>query len=405
MKKLLLGTTALIGGAMLAGSAFAADPVALTLGGYADYAMGFRIMENENGQGTGRNRAALENDFEVYFRGETKLDNGIAVGVMFQLENPTTGTTNTRKDEMMVYLTGGFGTVEIGDRDPMTRRMGLRAPSASSFNADDGTFGFSNGGQGAGGARFQDTLYAPGGTVTTAQALANDRTKVIYLTPRIAGFQLGVSYAPDGNNEAHTDGSSFQTKAGIQDEISVGVNYNATFGGIRVNAMGAFATADEANAAVPACATTLAGVGCVRSNKDPFLWNVGANVGFGPVTVGGSYASLNKFGAADIRASIWSLGATYNLAPVTIGLSGIVGNSNVPFTGGTAAAPGASAVSNTLNNTTTQTFDTWRLVLDAAYALGPGINLQGGLIYTYQNDLTRNDYDSLALATGIRVAF
>ncbi|MBL8669823.1 MAG: porin, partial [Alphaproteobacteria bacterium] len=362
-------------------------------------------MENENGQGTGRNRAALENDFEVYFQGKTTLDNGITVGVLYQLENPTTGTTQARKDEMMVYLSGGFGTVEVGDRDPMTRRMGLRAPSASSFNADDGSFGFSNGGQNAGGARYQDTLYAPGGTVTTAQALANDRTKVIYLTPRIAGFQLGVSYAPDGNNEHHADGSSFQNKAGISDEISVGVNYSATFGGIRVNAMGAFATADEANAAVPACATTVAGTGCVRSNKDPFLWNIGANVGFGPVTVGGSYANLNKFGAADIRASIWSLGATYNLAPVTIGLSGIVGNSNVPFTGGTAAAPAASAVSNTLNNTTTQTFDTWRLVLDAAYALGPGINLQGGLIYTYQNDLTRNDYDSLALATGIRVAF
>ena len=57
---------------------------------------------------------------------------------------------------------------------------------------------------------------------------SGDATKVMYLTPRFAGFQAGVSYTPESGSEAQ-DVVQFKNTTGYKDWIDGGVNYTGTF--------------------------------------------------------------------------------------------------------------------------------------------------------------------------------
>jgi len=96
MKKLFLGTTALVAAGLIAVRADAADPIRLTLGGFYATAMGVEIGgatkpgEPSNDRQTG----AFHQNVEVYFNGATTLDNGLTAGVHVELEgNNQSGRT------------------------------------------------------------------------------------------------------------------------------------------------------------------------------------------------------------------------------------------------------------------------------------------------------------------------
>ena len=89
MKKLLLGSTALVVGGLMAAPAMAADPIKMGVGGYytfygaagnidATYAM--------NGSVTNYKGLGFIQEGEIHFIGQTKLDNGTSVGLTVELE-------------------------------------------------------------------------------------------------------------------------------------------------------------------------------------------------------------------------------------------------------------------------------------------------------------------------------
>src|SRR3954469_15270903 len=90
MRKLLLGTSALVAAAGFAtgASAQTSEPIKMRISGYYGAAMGFLPeMQNAPGQaGFGHRDHSFKQDTEVHFLGETKLDNGLIVGVHFELE-------------------------------------------------------------------------------------------------------------------------------------------------------------------------------------------------------------------------------------------------------------------------------------------------------------------------------
>ena len=79
MKKLLLGSTALVVGGLMAAPAMAADPIKVGVGGYYTFyavAGGIDSSYATNGTSTAYKGLFFQQEGEIHFIGQTKLDNG-----------------------------------------------------------------------------------------------------------------------------------------------------------------------------------------------------------------------------------------------------------------------------------------------------------------------------------------
>ena len=89
MKKLLLGSTALVAGGVMAAPAMAADPIKMGIGGYYTfYALAGNVDSSYafDGSFTTYKGLAFTQEGEIHFIGQTKLDNGTSVGLTVELE-------------------------------------------------------------------------------------------------------------------------------------------------------------------------------------------------------------------------------------------------------------------------------------------------------------------------------
>ena len=117
MKKVLLGTSALLGAGLVAGPACAADGIKLSVGGYFRTAYMVNFDDDDEGEpGNETNTDGFFSDSEIYFRGSTTLDNGLEVGARVELEGET---DSDQIDEAWVFfsgglLSGGFSTTGFG---------------------------------------------------------------------------------------------------------------------------------------------------------------------------------------------------------------------------------------------------------------------------------------------------
>src|SRR5476649_744091 len=135
MKKLLLGSTALAVGGLIAAPAMAADPIKIGVGGYYSF---FAIAGQVEGSyalnGTSIQYKAnnIFQEGEIHFIGQTKLDNGTTVGVRVELEgwNPASSATNSQIDEAFMFTFGDWGRVEFGGVDMAAYKMWYGSPSA-----------------------------------------------------------------------------------------------------------------------------------------------------------------------------------------------------------------------------------------------------------------------------------
>ena len=141
MKKLLLGSTALVVGGVMAAPAMAADPIKMGIGGYYTfYALAGNIDSSYafDGTFTTYKGLAFTQEGEIHFIGQTKLDNGTSVGLTVELEawNPginagAAGTwRNIQIDEAFIFAFGDWGRAELGSRDAASYRMYYGTPSA-----------------------------------------------------------------------------------------------------------------------------------------------------------------------------------------------------------------------------------------------------------------------------------
>ena len=105
MKRLLLGSTALVAAGLVAGAADAAEKITLGVGGYYRAAFGVVNEDDDTGDaGDNRDSHAIAQDAEVHFKGSTKLDNGIEVGARIELEGRSGDPDPI--DERYIYFQG-----------------------------------------------------------------------------------------------------------------------------------------------------------------------------------------------------------------------------------------------------------------------------------------------------------
>jgi len=455
MKKLLLGSTALVAGGLMAAPAMAADPIKIGVSGYYQFFVQAGQIEGLyalNGSSTQFKALSFYQEGEIHFDGATKLDNGTTVGLHIELEGqnqPITGGGNTgfgsvrQIDEAFLYSFGDWGRIEFGGRDAASYRMLYGTPSALSpggFFQHNASFGF-----------FNPTIAAQNLAAAhiTFMALAGqiqDANRVNYFTPRFAGFQVGVGYAPKVNpNTAVGPGLTsgvcgFNDPSSIsscpihdytyQDMFDFGINYLNKFGDITVAAYGGYMIATFDPGLAP-----LASAANLSTGFNLGTWKqlvTGLQLGFGGFTIGGAYSwdnnglGANYYTGVDADTRSFSAGLMYETGPWqlsagwqgsrnnngngSLSITAIASGTNAATFGGAAAGPGSSAAAFGGNQNTgalafgTTTAD--KFEIGANYALGPGIKLMGGgQYYNFSGPSNATAAQSWALIFGMELKF
>lgn len=274
-------------------------------------------------------------------------DNGLTYGGSY---NVLKGESN---ESAQLFVSGGFGTVRLGDWDAAANELGIGSPSA-------GTGGFDG--------NFGD--YVPtAGIIQTGTAGAAG-TNITYLTTGTAlddtGLTLGISYTPQtGSNnwEIRRDNAD-----GFQDAASVAAKYEGEFGGVSLSGSAGyeFGTANEID---------LGDFFGTRNRQNLSAYQFGANIGFAGFTFGGQWVDDGDSGLlSGGRHSTVSVGATYAMGPLTVGANYANGVNEVSY----------SESDRGLTASVSEEIEEQRFGLGASYSVAPGLDILADLTY-YDN--------------------
>ncbi|MBL6865342.1 MAG: porin [Rhodospirillales bacterium] len=379
MRKSLYMTTALAAAGMLAFGATGAvagshtgGKIKIGLGGFLNTYIGYAEQDGSfesTASATtrvGYDQINIKTDSEVYFTGGTKLDNGVGVNVVIQLEGDPSGA-NGAIDESYVKLTGGFGDVRIGSTKFASFVLRHEAPGAGAValgNPDTDSF----------------IVRPAASSVAGAQGThigAGDQMKLVYITPKMNGFRVGASYVPStvSNDAMPAVGGTAGTDVQMYDLVA---SYENKLGGMDLKADVA-AFREQGPAAVS-----------VDGRR------FGITMGFGAVTIGGSV--LNEDAVDSGQSTLvgnpdmdsMDVGMSYKMsAATTVGLTFF--NAKKENASGTAGEDSVTKYGAGIN-----------------HSLGSGVTFVGSLANVQWEDESTADADNndgwLAVA-GIKVGF
>ena len=374
MKKVLLGSTAIVAAGMIAAvpSADAASKMKLGVGGYMEQWFGF--TSGDDGVAQDYSGFDIKSDPEIFFKGSTKLDNGITVGVNVQLEATQNGD---QIDEQYMFVKGSFGQIIIGDENSAMYKMHY-APSdfGIGMNSGDVTAWNKPVKDAEGDSINMGSHYrSPFGATYIEPDAVNDSAKISYFTPRVSGFQLGLSYGPDGNQDSN---GLPNRDAANTDYIMVGANFKQKMGGMSVGISGGYGTVTDAAA----------------GGVEPEATSFGIKLGMGGVSAGVSYANFSDSGEKDQEGI--NAGVAYSSGPMGVSIAYFHGEKD-----------GNNGDAATLNNQAERDV----IHLSAKYAMGPGVTLAGTLghaVYSSDDadlDNSVNESASTYVVMGLKVGF
>ena len=407
MKKLLLTTAA-------CGIAFAATPAAaqvqLEVGGYFK---GYGVYTDQDEDSSNTSAAEgdtrdfdMIRDTEIHLGGETTLDNGLTVGMHFEIEADADGDTTTSAgntsngaevQESYAYFSGGWGRVNVGAEDGAQYLLQVSAPAA-----DENIDGIRQ--------YVQPVNYTTALGATSAAGLgvaanaggidyAVDATgyadKITYLSPILNGFQLGLSYTPDTTDAASDlSGVAFDDVDNTFGEAyEAALRYEGQFNNVGVIAGAGYTHIDVEE--------TTAGFATGNPSDDREAWNVGLDLDMGPFGIGASY-SEDDYGETEITGGgtrddeeTFVVGADYTTGPFKFGVSYL----NQDGTLNVAGATGNDGV------------ETDRYSGGVVYTYGPGMTFRGSISYIDHDNVVTDtgasstDIDATSFLLGTQINF
>lgn len=313
MKKVLIGSTALLAAGLLAGPAIAGDPltgdnVNLTLGGDIDMTIGY-LSKQPGKVDTDRERNhAFDLDGEMHFEGEATTDTGLEFGfeVEFEIAGAGAAAGGDFVDSNWIWIDGQFGKVYMGARDA----------EELDGNGDNETFsgvGVLSADDGANEASsFGDTIDQGG-----------ENNKISWLPPEMGGLQFAINYTPDLTQ--NTTGTTDNDDVGAQDQdMLIAAQYEATFGTAEIGIDISYATAAAED---PAVDTDI---------EDNNRWRIGAQIEIAGVEIGGFWKRFTEYAEdttptedrttvgvnVEYVVGVWTVGASYRRATADEMLAG-----------------------------------------------------------------------------------
>ena len=367
MKKVLLTGAALV--AMATSPAMAAGLDLDLAGHFKGYGV---YNDNDEAGAASLDELNIRKETELHFTGETTLDSGLTVGVHVEFnvdrssdtDNLYTGS-NGLTEEAYMYLSGGWGRINLGEEDGAAYLLQVAAPSADA-NVD--------------GLRQYITTYDATGTGGTQSVVDYDHVapvsgyfnKLTYMTPVFNGFQMGASYIPtmsdDGNGVAAV--AADNSAADYEDGYEVAARYEGAFEGVGL-AFGAGWGLYNAETETIAAGTP---------SDDATTWNVGLDLDFAGFGLGAAYLEQEtETAGVDTDVDTIVVGADYQMGAYKLGASWL--NQDTETTG------------------TDTELD--RYTVGTGYSYGPGMSFRGSVSYI-DND---NSIDSTQVLLGTQVNF
>ena len=414
MRKILLGTTGVVGAALIGmGAAQAQQAPTVRLGGYMqttfawvddnlDAAQGTPTGVNGNGQFR-RSTNDFRNEVEIWVFVNGKAANGLAYGAEIQIQNDNVGGGSGSAldlDEAYMFVsTPTLGTIRFGEEDNAAGLLQVRAPTITGFGAD-----------GAFDVGILGTANGTGGnpSLFTAVNDGNDATKVIYLSPQFYGIDFGVSYAANaGEGDRAFLGRAVDTLGAggtaigasvtqrdyttLNNEWSGGLRYRGSFQNVGIAGSLVAMLAEPQSVAVAGGVAGANGTGATSrtSFKNITAYSGGLNVTAFGFTLGGEYTWGNYSGPSVGRAPLaagrdaskhWLGGLTYTTGAWAFG--GYYGQATQDNGGGLSDREQTG----------------WGI--GVVYTLAPGLEL----FANYNNFNDENVNISLAAAPGTRTA-
>lgn len=392
MKKVLLGTSALLGAGLVASPAFAADGIKLGIGGFFNTAVEGNWDNHKSGDlGNNRYNDSVDSDGEIYFTGKTTLDNGLTVGARVELEAEQ---NNDQIDAAYIYFQGGFGEVRVGSTNGALMAMCVTPVGGTSnfgaFSQDqvlsNAFSGYSNG-----------ICNSVDGFGNFNGEEHNRSQKIVYITPNFGGFQLGLSWSPNGGHESShvTDFHSGQPSAVNGEQrnvVDAYANFSHDFDGWSLAWGGggswALSTGGKESLATQGTAGTVIGW-----EKNSY-YQSGLNLTFGSFSIGAAgeyYHNFNGF-SDGTTGDGWVVGggAAYNIDAWTVGFQYSHGDWQFTNNGGGRKINTAA--------------------LTGKYDMGPGIALDATAQYTWADsgsnaDAAHGGYHAVGVGLGTEFTF
>lgn len=317
MKKYLIAVVM----SVFANNAIAAEAPQVKLGGSLNTQIGsisnkgrFKHEKSDVTKGE-LNSTAIVNDTRIFVDVTGKGSNGIKYGARVELfadasASPSGNTNNA--DRTYLFAESAFGRLEGGALKGASNQMAINASSiAAATGGVDGAFNnwlpkvkADAAPAGSYYSRYQTTPGLP--TYIEYISAAN---KINYFSPKIAGFQFGVSYVPDVQMRGTVSQTHVVTKEegrGYRNVIDASVKYERKVYDVDYAAsFGAeFGDAKRSTAG--------------DAKQDLKAWVAGAKAGYKGFTVAASYGDWMKSGTPKTKVAgkkygteHWTLGAAY----------------------------------------------------------------------------------------------
>jgi len=327
MKKLLLGTSALVAAGLFSNGALAQtattdQPISFKIGGQYYAGVGAFVQQDDSPGDVAYKREPIsaQEYFLIRFIGSTTFSNGITAGVWTRLNafsapfaaantvNGYQSSNNTVIKDSYLYLKNAavWGEFRLGD-DSDVRRNIATGINAGAANGDSNI--------GANSADLQ-WLNTPVYNFTTFN-LDGRGTKAAYYSPTVMGFQLSASFTPDkggghtygpgnvGDNSGLTDRivngltPSYQNNEAAYNYWSLGGQWSGTVGPVKAVGTVGYSTASRkcgvSSNITTALGTAAGPVNCSilgaggTQNADPQVFNAGFQVDYGPWELGSDW--------------------------------------------------------------------------------------------------------------------
>lgn len=206
----------------------------------------------ENRAGPARTATGFDASFRL--NAEWVTDSGLLFGAYVDQGRISRQTEVLQTGEAFGFVSSDFGRLEVGLQDGGNEQLAFRAPIV-----------------GLGQVRGDFSRYVGTQALLVAPD-TGDAFKIIYLSPPVAGFRAGVSWAPKFQRN-RTDPDP-RDRIILRDAIEIGGSFQQPVGGWVLGASGGYVTARAAPE------TGRAGLNA---------WNVGFDVRKGPLRIGGSF--------------------------------------------------------------------------------------------------------------------
>ncbi len=193
-------------------------------------------------------------DASVRVNAEWVTDSGLLFGAYVDQGRISRETEVLQTGEAYGFVSSDFGRIEVGLQDGGNDQLAFKAPVV-----------------GLGQVRGDFSRYAGTQALLVAPDTA-DAFKIVYLSPPVAGFRAGISWAP--KSRRNMDEPNPRNRTILENTIEAGANYQTPVGEWVLGVSGGYV---YGRAAVE------------TERQDLKAWNIGIDARRGPLRIGGSY--------------------------------------------------------------------------------------------------------------------